>query len=86
MVTPVQPFTSEPLPDLAAAVESAGRAMGAGVVYPVSARQDEARQILESPQGAGLDGQNVLSGDGSLGFPVDMTPPDAFWNGGYGGA
>jgi hypothetical protein len=62
MMTPVQGFTSVPLPDLSAAADAAGAAAGAGIVYPVSARQDEARAILESPQGAALDGLDVMSG------------------------
>lgn len=84
MMIPVQPFQSEPLEDLAAVTEAAGAAMDAGIVYPVSDRQREARAILESPQGTGA--LNVLSGDGSLGFPADLMPPDSVDNGGYGGA
>jgi hypothetical protein len=75
MMVPVQAFQSVPLPDLTAAVDAAGAVAGAGIVYPVSDRQDEAQAILESPQGAGLDGQDVLSG-GAAGWPADIEPGD----------
>jgi hypothetical protein len=79
-MVPVRPGEmSGPLENLAA-MTAAAESVANGP------RQAEALAILESPQGAGLDGQNVLAGDGTLGFPADVMPPASFWNGGYGGA
>jgi hypothetical protein len=79
-MVPVRPGEmSGPLEDLSALAASA-------MSVANGARQAEAQALLESPQGAGLDGQFVLAGDGTLGFPADVTPPDSVSNGGYGGA
>lgn len=79
-MTPVRPGEmSGPLEDL-------GPMTAAAMSTANGPRQAEARALLESPQGAGSDGQFVLSGDGTLGFPADVTPPGSADNGGYGGA
>jgi hypothetical protein len=54
-----------PMEDLAGLAEAA--------VTAANARQPEALAILESPQGAGMDGQDVLSG-GTAGWPADIEP------------
>jgi hypothetical protein len=79
-MVPVRPGEmSGPLENLAAACAAAESTAN-------GPRQAEARALLESPQGAGSDGQFVLAGDGTLGFPADVTPPGSVDNGGYGGA
>lgn len=78
MMTPVQAFTSEPLPDLAAAAEEAGRLAGAGIVYPQGPRQAAAEHLLDSPQGfsagGGTSGYDITAG-WSGGWPNDIQPP-----------
>jgi hypothetical protein len=51
-----------PLEDLTAIFDAANAVAGAGVLYPQGPRQAEAEAILVSPQGAGLDGQDVTAG------------------------
>lgn len=51
-----------PQEDLTAAVNAAGALTGAGIVYPVSARQSEALTMLQSPQGFGSDGYDINTG------------------------
>jgi hypothetical protein len=67
MMVPVQPMDiaapQDDLSALAAAAESVAN----------GPRQEEARQLLESPQGAGLDGQDVMSGF-AAGWPADTEP------------
>lgn len=66
MMTPVQGFTSEPLPDVSGVTEAAGRLAGAGIVYPEGPRQAETRVLLDSAQGfsagSGTSGYDILSG------------------------
>ncbi len=59
--------------EITAAFNQANADAGAGVLYPRSARQDEARAILESPAGAGLDGLDVMSGT-TCGWPANIEP------------
>jgi hypothetical protein len=63
---PVQPFVTEPLPDLAAACAQA-QAQG-------EARLEAARPILDSAAGYGADGFNIEEGS-AHGWPADMEPP-----------
>ena len=64
-----------PQDDLTATFNAANDAAGAGVLYPVSDRQQETRQMLESPQGYGtfaiLGGS---SGGGGEDWPADVRP------------
>jgi len=59
--------------EITSAFNSANADAGAGVLYPQSARQREAAAILDSPQGAGLDGLDVMSGT-TAGWPADIEP------------
>ena len=59
--------------EITSAFNSANTDAGAGVLYPQSARQREAAAILDSPQGAGLDGLDVMSGT-TAGWPADIEP------------
>lgn len=71
---PVQSFESVPLPDVQGAFDQANAAGGTGVLYPMSPRIAEAREMLESPPGFGSEGFDIQSG-ASAGWPTDMEPP-----------
>ena len=46
---------------------------GSGVLYPMSPRIAEARELLESPQGYGAAGFDIQSG-ATAGWPNDVEP------------
>jgi hypothetical protein len=64
-----------PLPDgeIAAAFHEANALGGAGVLYPMSERIGQAKELLESPQGFGSDGFDV-DGGWHGGWPSDVEP------------
>jgi hypothetical protein len=68
MMAPVQPM------DIAAPLEDLS-GMAAAAVSANGPRQAEALAVLESPQGAGLDGQDVMAGF-TGGWPADIEPGD----------
>jgi len=72
----VQPFDIQ-APSPADAVSAAfGQSVadaGAGVLYPQSERQAQARQLMESPQGYGE--QDIDAGT-SFGWPANVEPAD----------
>ena len=50
---------------------------GAGVLYPMSPRNQDARTFLESPQGFASDGFDIFGGfhgGGGAGWPADVEP------------
>jgi hypothetical protein len=74
-VTPVQSFTSEPLPDIGPVFDQANAAAGAGVLYPLSDRQRETETLLASPQGYGAFSiTGGYSGGGGENWPSDAGP------------
>ena len=71
---PVQGMDIQAPNDLAqiqAAFDAANRDAGAGVLYPVSERQSETRQLLESPPGYS---DFTILGGSTAGWPADVTP------------
>ena len=76
----VQPMNIQaPLADgeVTAAFNEANAAGGAGFLYPMSERISQARQLLESPQGFGVDGFDVdggWHGGGGDGWPANVEP------------
>lgn len=62
-----------PQAEVTAAFDRAVAEGGAGVLYPVSPRIAQARQLLESPQGFGLGGFDVDAG-ASEGWPNNIEP------------
>jgi hypothetical protein len=66
MVTPMQGFQSEPLPDVTSQFDAANALTGAGVLYGRGPRQREAETLLDSPQGAfaggGTSGPDITAG------------------------
>jgi hypothetical protein len=70
----VQPVNIQaPVPDVTGAFDAANADAGAGVLYPQSERQREARQLLESPQGFGLGGFDIDAGS-AYGWPNNVEP------------
>ena len=62
---PVQQVNIQaPLPtdQVTSAFDSANAEGGSGVLYPMSERIADARTLLESPQGFGLDGFDITGG------------------------
>jgi hypothetical protein len=85
---PVQPMdiqAASPIAEVTAAFDTSIAEGGSGVLYPMSPRIAEARELLQSPQGYGTGGFSIQSG-ASHGWPTDVMPPDTVDNGGYGGA
>jgi hypothetical protein len=76
----VQPVNIQaPLDDgaVTAAFDESIAAGGSGVLYPMSERIAQAKQLLESPQGFGLDGFDVdggFHGGGGDGWPNNVEP------------
>jgi hypothetical protein len=69
-----------PLPEreVTAAFDRSLAEGGAGVLYPLSPRIAEAKAMMESPQGYGGGGINVIGGyhaGGGDGWPVDVAFP-----------
>ena len=68
-----------PSDEVAAAFSEANALGGTGVLYPMSERIAQAREMLESPQGFGLDGFDVVGGwhggGGDNGWPNNPEPP-----------
>jgi hypothetical protein len=83
MMVPERSFTGVPLPDVSGEAEAAERLTGAGVLYPVSARQDDTRQLVESPPGYQ---EFTITGGFTGDWPADVAPHGDPGNGGYGGA
>jgi hypothetical protein len=63
--------------EITAAFNDANATGGAGVLYPVSPRIVDARTMMESPQGFGSGGYDILGGyhmGGGDGWPNDVEP------------
>jgi hypothetical protein len=71
--------------EIGAAFDQANADGGNGVLYPMSERIMQAKQLLQSPAGFGSAGFDVDAG-ASAGWPTDVEPTDDPNNGGYGGA
>lgn len=77
--TPVQSFVTEPLPqaEVQAAFDASLAEGAAGILHPMSPRIEEAKTLLESPAGFGLDGFDISSG-AAAGWPTDVEPPEGY--------
>jgi len=67
-----------PSDEVSAAFSESVALGGSGVLYPMSERISQARQLLESPQGFGLDGFDVdggWHGGGGGSWPNNPEPP-----------
>ena len=62
-----------PEAEVAAAFATANDLGGAGVLYPMSERIQQAKTLLESPQGFGSDGFDIDAGWHG-GWPSDVEP------------
>ena len=62
-----------PQAGLSGVVDAAGALGGAGVLYQFGPREQQARELMDSPQGFGLDGFDVDAGwHGS--WPANVEP------------
>lgn len=61
-----------PLAECQAAFDKSVAEGGTGVLYPMSPRIAEARQLLDSPQGAA---EMDVSSGAAYGWPADVEPP-----------
>ncbi len=62
-----------PQADLSGTFDAANALAGAGVLYPQSERQQETRQLLESPPGFAVGGFDIDAGS-AYGWPNNVEP------------